>query len=168
MQTNNFYSDNDKNPLCRFGPGGEFVSDWPINESDLLTENKNPLGRVLNSIANMIGATIIPDFITVIAPTTATHLLTNQNRRIKEKTQSDSDKIFKTDHAKTIADTKLAGSIPDQPTLFGDNSGTGTRTWNKQNYRIRTYRRAARKKPPLSRDWQGTLFETHKKRAKSA
>ena len=39
MKKNNRFSNYDGPPVCRFGPGGDFVTDWPVGAT----------GKVLNT-----------------------------------------------------------------------------------------------------------------------
>ena len=43
-------------PICKFGPGGDYVSAWPaVPLYSIAAAEPNPLGRVLETIARMIG-----------------------------------------------------------------------------------------------------------------
>ena len=53
-------------PLCRFGPGGDFVEDWPERAPEPVEPAADPLRKVLSTIARMIGATLAPELITEV------------------------------------------------------------------------------------------------------
>ena len=57
-------------PLCKFGPGGDYTSELYAEELGTLNQPQepvSPLGKVLNAIADIIGATVQPERLTDIA-----------------------------------------------------------------------------------------------------
>ena len=61
MKPNRF--ENKNRPLCKFGPGGEYVSTWPGNGKDYSEKNCNSLSKVLSTIAGILGAAINADLL---------------------------------------------------------------------------------------------------------
>ena len=49
--------------LCKFGPGGDYTSAWPIDESNLPSVGGNSLSKALATIAEVIGTTIHPELL---------------------------------------------------------------------------------------------------------
>jgi hypothetical protein len=50
-------------PLCKFGPGGDFVHEMSPKEAlSSAPIHDNPLGKVLEVIAEMIGAALVQSY----------------------------------------------------------------------------------------------------------
>ena len=62
-----FNRTNKSNPLCKFGPGGDYVSEWDTPNASPPPCKESHLGQVLNVIAEIIGATVQPEILTEIA-----------------------------------------------------------------------------------------------------
>jgi hypothetical protein len=94
-------ADGQAEPLCKFGPGGDFIAVW---QPELVARS------------------------------------------------SKTDNTVDSAPATTIEDS---GVLPREPMLFPDNSRIGSRIKHKPKYRVRTYRRAAKKRPAfrLSAAW---------------
>jgi hypothetical protein len=90
--------------LCKFGPGGDFVSIWPQKGVSEYADDK-------------------------------------------------------------ITDTAV---ISGEPMLFADDHRINIRTWHKPRHSIRTYRRAAKKKPSAVLSGHGWLFTAEFKSVKTA
>jgi hypothetical protein len=43
-------------PVCRFGPGGDYTSNWPSEWADLVGQPKGPLAGLLNILTGFIEA----------------------------------------------------------------------------------------------------------------
>jgi hypothetical protein len=43
-------------PVCRFGPGGDYISTWPTDWADLARQFKGPISRIQNVINGIIDA----------------------------------------------------------------------------------------------------------------
>ena len=55
--------DNQFEPLCRFGPGGDFVSAWPSeSQKQPLRPAANGLSKLLDVISEIISAVVGSDF----------------------------------------------------------------------------------------------------------
>ena len=63
MEVNRF--ENQDIPLCKFGPGGDFITEWPASSASqpLEAESPNPVGKVLSLIARLLGSAIGPELI---------------------------------------------------------------------------------------------------------
>jgi len=123
-------------PLCRFGPGGDFIKDWPFGK---IVPKENSLGRVLDCIAQIIGGMSQTNDETVETILSAA----------KKK-----DKANGKDSGKPKADSKADRTIEDnckpspQPLLFADISRTGSANRTKPKHRIRAHSPAAKKRTP--------------------
>jgi hypothetical protein len=43
-------------PVCRFGPGGDYISTWPTDWADLARQMKGPVARLSNVLNGIIDA----------------------------------------------------------------------------------------------------------------
>lgn len=159
-------------PLCKFGPGGDFTNQYDSEKPAMPTaDGISPLGKVLNLIAEVIGAAVQPEILTEIAcalpPVDA---LTNTDTSSSKETRPDDQTQFaqSPDQPQAASGAKTNRPLAGQPLLFSNDWRTGAGPQHKPGHRIRTCRRASRKKtaPPVYR--QGSLFETHACRRKTA
>lgn len=155
MDMNRFKNRSEK-PLCKFGPGGEFVTDWPGGEMKAYKSNKNPLGKVLSTIAEIIGATIDPELIAELTSAPKAAQITDFNTK-KEKTSIEAAKPEP--DPKTIGHSQTDKQLPKQPMLFPDDRGIGRGVRRKPHNRIRAHRRTSRKTASRKVKRQNTLFE---------
>ena len=153
-------------PVCRFGPGGDFVSVWPPPHSRLPQPSPNRLAKLLTWLSEIL-TTLLG-----LEPDTAAAVPTNiqpaaENilcRRAKLQYQAQSTKPDKPVPPTLAAVIKGDSFSPAQSMLFPDDCRTG----HKSKHRIRTHRRTAKKRPALSFTSQDSLFETNLKSAKTA
>ena len=150
-------------PICKFGPGGDYVRVWPGEASgkgDAVGAVENPLRKVLERLADIIGATVN------IASVSGVHVEGPQEvaacEVVNEEREEDhvaADNESGTGNAETIRDTGAHPAVRAEPLLFADNSRAGAGGRRKSNYRIRAHRKTARKRAARKIDGQGTLFE---------
>ena len=145
-------------PLCKFGPGGDFNQHWPPDNSKIRPLADNPIGRVLMTIADIIGATIKPELINQLTQKPDIKRLINANTEREDKASA-APKTSRTNHAETTGGTEADSAVRGEPMLFADDCGTGRRVRRKPNHRIRAYHRAAKKAAADKFDGQGTLFD---------
>jgi hypothetical protein len=150
----NNHNENPFQPLCRFGPGGEFTSDWPAKNRQDRQPPKNQLLKVLAAlndiISTMVGAEFIP---------------ADEHKGNREHGILNTDKQAHTSAEPTAQSDSL---VPIQSVLFPDNWRAGRPLKDKPKYRIRTHRRAAKKRTSFSDTCQGSLFETDLQGSKTA
>jgi hypothetical protein len=162
--------ENDNPPLCRFGPGGDFTSDWFAESAGPAPSSNNRLDKILASLSEIIAAMLGtgPDDYTVKSekhPPPAKHIIF-PNSGLKH-----ADKTIEPDKTADPAPAPVANdgsSLPDQQMLFPDDGGDSRRASNKPKYRIRTYRKASKKKALVSLFGQGSLFDDNLKSARTA
>ncbi len=160
MNVKRFNIDDGKQPLCKFGPGGEYVYNWPGENDALATAGKNPLGRILSALAQIIGATINCELLSEFQSAADAEIKNAVKGKLpKEKTESANKKPPKPNYSTTIRGAKANKTFPAQPMLFADNGRTGRRVRNKPANRLRAHRRTSRKKAACKIKGQGTLFE---------
>jgi hypothetical protein len=162
--------ENDNPPLCRFGPGGDFTSDWFAQSAGPTPSSNNRLNNILASLSEIIAAMLGagPDDYTV-----KSEKYSRQAKRIifPKSELKHADKDIKPDKTADPAPAPVVNdgsSLPEQQMLFPDDGGDSRRASNKPKYRIRTYRRASKKKAPVSLFGQGSLFDDNLKSARTA
>jgi hypothetical protein len=160
-------------PLCRFGPGGDYVHDWPGDKIQLPGRGQNPLGKVLAMIADLMGTTVSSELMIqseyppYIGPDhevgrVQAHIQTpTNNHLLSEKKSSAPNKTEHTSYAASIAGPKGDSRPANEPMLFADDSRSSRTAKHKPHHRIRAYRRPSRKKAPRRVEGQGTLFEVN-------
>ena len=149
-------------PVCRFGPGGEYVKDWPAKKGQLPVPESNPLGKVLALIADVIGTTVSGELMIqagAVSETKADIEEPADNYLIPEKQSGAANRGENTNYAASTAGPKDSSRISAEPMLFADDSRSSGRAVHKPHHRIRAYRRAPRKRPARKIDTQATLFE---------
>jgi len=162
--------DEQNEPVCRFGPGGDFVSFWPPRHSASRKAVPNSLALLLERLAKIINAKLTPDFDASADSPKITHQ--PQPLTLAEKGKLE----YEVKHAKSEKPTNTATisvinsncDLQDQPLLFPDDRRVGISTGHKPKHRIRTYRRTSKKKAPVQLSGQGSLFETDLRCAKTA
>jgi len=146
-----------RQPLCRFGPGGDYTKDWPLRGEAVKRENENPIGKVLSVIADIIGATVSPE--------TLAEMQSQVDVEIKSyniaKLEGSKVEQSKPDNPKTAGSSKRHRPVRGQTMLFSDDRRDSARAKRKPHNRIRAYRRPSRKKASHQIEGQGTLFETY-------
>ena len=167
MNKNSRFSNYDGFPLCRFGPGGDFVTNWPAGKSKVSKASRRPIGTALNAIAKMLDTVIAEELLhnsTIEKINSAIHNA-ELNISMEDKSENDKSNGF---NASSVSGLEAGGQLQTQPMLFDNSSGTGANIRNKQNFRIRAGRKSKRKSAAFSRSWQGSLFESHDQSAKVA
>ena len=169
MGVNQFNSNDSDRPLCRFGPGGDFVYDWPPKPTQLPTAQPSPLNKVLGMIADIMGTAISAELMieSQMSPFITARSTAGQSdderptnsHLIREKELSAGDKSSRTNHTPPIAGPKGDSPLAKEPMLFGDDCGISRGPKRKPHYRIRAHRGPSRKRSAYRLEGQGTLFE---------
>jgi hypothetical protein len=158
---NNFYSDDI--PVCRFGPGGDFVADWPPREK----LSANPIGKILETIAKIIGTVITPQLLQRSNANRISIALTDIEQVENMEDKIDFNQSDESD-TKTVTSAQADRKLPQEPMLFDNNTGAGGIAGHKQNNSIRAHRRPKRKRTSFSTVRQGSLFEPYPQSSKVA
>lgn len=146
-------------PVCKFGPGGDFVRDWPARKK-VAKQKENPLSKVLTTIAEILGTTIRPEL-----PAAADgHWDIGINKLFKgspfkEEPSGADNRSTRNDQSASTGSVKSNSNVRGEPLLFADDRRAGRKVKRKPNYRIRTYRRTSKKRVSAQLEGQGTLFE---------
>jgi hypothetical protein len=156
------YNDDEKFPVCRFGPGGEYCDDWPVGAVGV----SDPLGKVLGAIAKIIGA--VTDELTAGKNESENGLVLPDAGQILYMEDDFGTIMSDSSDTSTNAVAKADRKLACEPMLFDNHTGTGDIAGNKSNNRVRARRGAKRKRASFRTVWQGSLFEPHSQSAQVA
>jgi hypothetical protein len=137
-------------PLCKFGPGGDFVRAWPALTYKV---QKSPVAKLIDSLGEITAA------ITASGP----NISTEESFLYADKANDDQPA-----HTPPITAIKGDSIFPGQPLLFPDDFRIGRNFKHQSKHRIRTYRRAAKKESAVSLPGQSSLFAADLRSARSA
>jgi hypothetical protein len=147
-------------PLCKFGPGGDFIVAWEPKPS----ECAELVGRLLSSAIEALAVVFgLKRSTPPIYPNEQTDFhMEKSNDAIDNSTARDT-----TDAASTPAPANDS-PLSREPLLFPDLVRNGIRIKHKPKHRIRTSRRTAKKGTAFRIPKQGSLFEDQFARARIA
>ena len=163
MDKFNRYFDEKDIPVCRFGPGGDFVADWPPREK----LSADPISKVLETIAKIIGTVITPELLQRSNADRISIALTDIEQAENMEDKIDFNQSDKSD-TKTVTSAQADRKLPQEPMLFDNNTGAGAIAGHKQNNSIRAHRRPKRKRVSFRTIRQGSLFEPYPQSSKVA
>lgn len=157
-------------PVCKFGPGGDFTSFWPGEPSRLSEPAPNSLAKVLSSIAEIISMMLgsEPYKTSALTEVARSYLDKNPAEEVKKEYEHKNSSAERPAYTTSATIIKSDSFFSDQPRLFTDNRRISIRAVHKQKHRIRTCRRASKKKTSFSVPGQGSLFEANFKGTKTA
>ena len=154
-------------PVCKFGPGGEYLSVWPpgrVQEDDL---SAGHVTRLLESLGEIIG--VLSGSRCVRASTPA---MSNNNPVATPKETSPDAAARHRPHRRFNPETAPGAAayrgFPREPMLFPDDSRTGEPIEPQPQHGVRAPRRTPKIIAALDLPGQGTFFEIDAPRAKSA
>jgi hypothetical protein len=139
-------------PVCKFGPGGDFVSYWPTQDYLNLQISETRLGKMLDLFSE--AAAILLGSSLEIPYTSGIRTAGTGN-----------DEPARPISPPLIAVVKNGQRILHQPMLFTDNRH---KDMHRPKHRIRSYQKFTKKKASYERPAQGSLFETNLQGAKIA
>ena len=168
--------ENDKQaePLCRFGPGGDFITCWdsePIGPE----YSSNRIAKLMISIIEALSVSI--GIRQKIAFMNINHFGQEESDSTNEVDVFDKEathNAVKSTESAERNDSATASAaeddsrLPAEPMLFPDAGGDGRRIKYQPKHRIRTYRRTAKKRPAFRFCEQGSLFEGQFRSARTA
>jgi hypothetical protein len=159
-------------PVCRFGPGGQYLSFWPAGSMEFSSGQPwpNNLSKVLGSIARIISATLSPQQLCADVIIEKNCQSAEESSEHKEQTHNakPNPKPDKSAYTPPNAVIRSNRKFPGEPMLFADDRGTCRRTNNKPKHHIRAYRGTAKKRAGFDIARQSTLFEANLKSQKIA
>jgi len=151
-------------PLCRFGPGGDFVSYWPKGSGDSYPEsNENKLTKIIERLSRIISGVIQSrrDVRVTFADDEATILHKTQDERTIIAKNTFKKQSHSTTNTASLSDKKVSG----QQLLLAYDWGAGERAGHKPKHNVRTRRRASKKRVSFKWHRQGSLFGAELKSA---
>jgi hypothetical protein len=156
-------------PLCRFGPGGDFVTVWQP-EMPEAGEPKNRLEKLFASTVEVAAVLLGYKRSHPYIPLINTSSSVKQTLRHKEDMKN-AVKLHRIHHPAHAPAARIApddSRISAEPMLFPDFGRNGNRVQHQPKHNIRTYRRAAKKRTTVRFAQQGSLFEGQLKSARIA
>ena len=147
-------------PLCMFGPGGDFVTHWQPELTETY-ELSNPLVRCLAAgieIVSVIFSLRRSGAFVCQENSPGSNELTHCYRERIVNAVENSEARDTTDPSPAPAPDD-GGPLSGEPMLFPDLRRDGIRIEPKPKHRIRAYHRAAKKGSALRFSKQGTLFD---------
>jgi hypothetical protein len=155
-------------PVCRFGPGGDYVSLWPGQATDLSGFFATRLGKIVHSANEVLHALVGCGFDLNSSQGCSTQI---QEQFVQRKEKAEYGLGYDTDgaaYAPSITTVKGDSPVPEEPMLFTDDRRIIFPAGNKPKHRIRAYRRAAKKRTPFGLPSQSSLFKSDLQSARIA
>jgi len=147
-------------PLCKFGPGGDFVAAWEPKPS----ECAEVVARLLSSAVEALAAALgLKCSTPPICPNEQTDFHMEKPKDAIE-TSTDRDSTDAASAPAPANDSRFSA----EPLLFPDLVRNGIRIKHKPKHRIRTSHRASKKGAAFRIPKQGSLFEGQFPRARIA
>ena len=168
MKKNDGFSNYDGPPVCRFGPGGDFVTDWPVGTTGKVSNtSRRPIGSVLKAIAKMLDVVITEELLNSSTIEKINLAINGKSEISNMENELDLDKSDES-NASPVSGPKAHRQLQEEPMLFDNASGVSEPFGHKPNHGVRTHRRAKRKKTSFGQPWQGSLFEPYSQSSKVA
>lgn len=156
--------------MCKFGPGGDFITEWTGQTEELSRRSANGLLKVLNTISDVMTAVVGPGPDTAAAGPSVkrpeAQWIFQQKGKLKYAVEN--TKTNKPDYPAPATVIKCDRPFSNQSMLFPHDGRISIRTGHKPKHRIRAYRGTAKKTPALDLAGQGSLFEPDFKGARTA
>ena len=152
-------------PLCKFGPGGDFTYVWRPE----ISESSTPSNWLVKFLASVVEVVAILIGLKRIVP--HIHLRKNELtvcHKEHVKYVFDNGNTQNTVNTSPTAAPKNGILFSGDPMLFPDHSRNGIRIRHKPKHRIRTYHRTTKKRFTLRPSQQSSLFESQFKSARTA
>ena len=148
-------------PLCMFGPGGDFTSTWPRGSVFSRKSEDKKLTKIVGSLGE-----IIYRLLTTSESQRHVRLageLSEQMGKLKYANKSSNgDEVADSSSSSVGKSHRL---FSGEPMLFADDWRAGVRSGHKPKHHVRSHRRTSKKRTSGVIDGQGTLFEANLKSA---
>lgn len=163
-------------PLCKFGPGGEFIAFWqPVRTESSGSSNcfVKLLSLLVDGLAILVGLRCSGPSVQLENASTSKRCTICHKEKVENALRSNKAPPSarrggrRVDPASTAA-TADGGLFGRDAMLLPDYGGAGLRIRHKPKHRVRAYRRTAKKRPAVRLCEQGTLFELDFKSARTA
>jgi len=160
--------DEEFRPLCRFGPGGDFIRDWSADLANDRQVSSNKLSDVLKTLEEIIAAVVGPQQKDTAGAAGKYKQAGKVRFNAKVSTSAKTDSQRSGSHSSSVGSSSGHIRLQGQALLFADDSRACVSNRCKPKHRVRTHKRAAKKASGLKLPGQGTLFEAEVASAKIA
>jgi hypothetical protein len=156
-------------PLCKFGPGGDFEEAWRPEPPEVC-EMSSRFIRLLSAVFEVFA--VVLGFrrsnAHVIFGNTARDRGLIDFDMEKARNAAESSRLRNTAYAPAATVAQDGGAVSGEQMLFPDLGGDGVRAGHKPKHGVRAYRRTSKKRSAVRFGKQGSLFEGQFKSAKTA
>jgi hypothetical protein len=156
-------------PLCMFGPGGDFTDHWPPDGTETC-EWSNPLVRLLAAVveifAFILGLRLSSAFVHLDHSPGSNELTDCYKEKFINAVEN--SEARDTTNSSPVSASEDGGAISGESMLFPNLRRNGIQIEPKPKHRLRTHHRAAKKRSALRFTEQGTLFDVDFASAKIA
>ena len=174
MDKNKRFSNDENFPVCRFGPGGDFVQDyWPDKKAS--KASRQPIGSLLKAIAKMLDVVITEELLQSSTIEKINLAINGAQLTADLENEIDINKSVYGEQGRTnesdaspVTGLEANQHLQKEPMLFDNASGTGAVAGHKPTDGIRARRGTKRKRTAFSAPWQGSLFEPYAQSTKVA
>ena len=156
-------------PLCKFGPGGDYEITWQPEQAEFFEMSNRALrllSAALEVLIVLLGVRRAGDHVSWGNTTCGSEVIDFD--REKARNAAKNGRRRDTAYAPAVAIADDGGAVSGEQMLFPYLGGDGVGAGHKPKHGIRAYRRAAKKRSAVRFGKQGSLFEGQFKSAKTA
>jgi hypothetical protein len=155
-------------PICRFGPGGDYMSFWPGQTVELSGFLATRVGKIIHSANEVLHALVGCGFDLNPSHGCGGQIQEQSVRRKEKAKYGFGYDTGRTAYAPSITTVKGDSHVSEEPMLFTDDRRIIFPAGHKPKHRIRASRRAAKKRTPFGLPSQSSLFESDLQSARIA
>ncbi|MBN2456265.1 MAG: hypothetical protein JXB29_07005 [Sedimentisphaerales bacterium] len=157
-------------PICKFGPGGDFVTLWMPEWVTPLSRSPNFLRKMFNLLDELTDAVFAGEYAKNLEEFIPAQGCINQKADPCEKKAYASPNSFTAcrGYCPSITNMKTHRLLLEQKLLFADNGRINISNGHKPKHRIGTHHRTPRKRHAFNLSRECTLFEVDSKNARTA
>jgi len=168
MEKKNGFLNDENLPLCRFGPGGQYVTNWPGTAgNETSNASKRPISSVLNAISKMLDNVVSRELMQNSTVDKIYSAIQNSQLPDNLEYEIEFDKPNNI-NASSASGFEAGQQFQTQQMLFDNASGACQSFGHKPNNSVRAHHRPKRKRPAFGKPWQGSLFEPYQQSVKVA
>lgn len=155
-------------PICRFGPGGDYVSFWPGQTAVLSGFFATRIGKIIHSANEVLHALVGCGFDLNLPQGRGSQIQEQFAYGKRKKEYGLGYNAGRTAYAPSIRTIKGDSPVSEEPMLFADDRRIIFPAGHKSKHRIRAPRRTTKKRAPFGLPAQSPLFESDLQSARIA